>query len=101
MVFVTKIKIDWIIFVKNVKKPLNQPKNLGNKLNKPDTTPKNYWKIIHRVMNKSRAPKIPPILSNGKFVLSCADKANLFNEFFSNQCTLILNSSTIPDFSHR
>ena len=34
-------------------------KNLGNRLNEPDTTPKNYWKIIHRVMNKSRAPKIP------------------------------------------
>ena len=64
-------------------------KNLGNKLNEPDTTPKNYWKIIHRVINKSRAPKIPPILSNGKFILSCADKAKLFNEFFSNHCTLI------------
>ena len=34
-------------------------KNLGNQLNDPTTTPKNYWKIIHRVMNKSRAPKTP------------------------------------------
>ena len=51
-------------------------------------------------MNKSRAPKIPPILSNGKFILSCADKATIFNDFFSNQCKLILNSSTIPDFEY-
>ena len=75
-------------------------KNLGNKLNDPDTTPRNYWKIIHRVMNKSRAPKILPILSSGKFILSCADKATIFNDFFSNQCKLILNTSTIPDFAY-
>ena len=73
-------------------------KNLGNQLNDATTTPKNYWKIIHRVMNKSRAPKIPPILCNGKFILSCAEKASLFNDFFSNQCKLIVNTSVLPDF---
>jgi hypothetical protein len=57
-------------------------RNLGNNLNDPDTTPKNYWKIIHHVMNKSRAPKIPPLLFNGRFILSCADKAAIFNDFF-------------------
>ena len=73
-------------------------KNLGNQLHDPATTPKNYWKIIHRVMNKSRAPKIPPILYNGKFILSCAEKATLFNDFFSNQCKLLVNTSVLPDF---
>ena len=48
-------------------------------------------------MNKSRAPKIPPIL-DGKFILKCAEKAKLFNDFFSDQCKLIVNTSTIPDF---
>ena len=74
--------------------------NLGSKLNNSDTTPKNYWKIIHRVMNKCRAPKIPPILKNGTFVLNCAEKAKLFNDHFSNQCTLILNNSVLPDFHY-
>ena len=37
--------------------------NLGNKLNDTNTTPKAYWKIINRVMNKCRAPRIPPILN--------------------------------------
>ena len=60
--------------------------NLGTKLNDPDTTSKNYWKIIHNVMNKSRAPKIPPILHNGNFIINCAEKAKLFNDHFSNQC---------------
>ena len=72
--------------------------NLSSRLNCSDTTPKNYWKIIHRVMNKSRAPKIPPILHNGNFVLKCAEKAKLFNDHFAKQCTLIINDCVLPDF---
>ena len=49
-------------------------------------------------MNKCRAPRIPPILSNNIFILDCKEKAKLFNEFFSKQCKLISNSSTLPDF---
>ena len=37
---------------------------LGSSLNDKNTTPKNYWKIIHRALNKCRA-KIPPILHEG------------------------------------
>ena len=37
-------------------------RNLGNKLNGPNTTPKSNWKIINRVMNKCRAPVAPPLL---------------------------------------
>ena len=73
--------------------------NLGKDLNESKSTSKNYWKIIHRVMNKSRAPKIPPILHNGNFVLNCSDKAKLFNDFFAKQCTLMLNDSILPDFN--
>ena len=73
---------------------------LGSKLNEPGTTSKNYWKIIHRVMNKCRAPKIPPILKEGTFILNCIDKAKLFNEYFSNQCKLIVNNSSLPVFDY-
>ena len=75
--------------------------NLGSRLNSSDTTPKNYWKIIHRAMNKSRAPKIPPILNNGNFVLKCTEKAKLFNEYFAKQCTLIINDCALPNFEYR
>ena len=75
--------------------------NLGNDLNDSKCTSKNYWKIIHRVMNKSRAPKIPPILDMGKFILNCSDKAKLFNDFFAKQCTLLLNDSILPEFYHK
>ena len=40
----------------------NYLSDLGNKLNDKNTHPKAYWKIINRVLDKSRAPRIPPIL---------------------------------------
>ena len=51
-------------------------------------------------MNKTRAPKIPPILDGGLFIINCREKAKLANEFFSKQCTLIINESIIPDFQY-
>ena len=73
--------------------------DLGNEVNDPNTSQKSYWKIINRVMNKCRAPKIPPLLVNNVFILNCRDKAKLFNDFFSNQCRLITNSCTLPTFN--
>ena len=70
-------------------------KNLGNKVNDPSTSQKAYWKIINRVMNKCRAPKISPLLVN-IFILNCREKAKLFNYFFSKQCMPITTSSVLP-----
>ena len=74
-------------------------KNFGNKLNDPNTTQKSYWKIINRVMNKCRAPKIPPLLVNNAFILDCKEKAKQFNDFFSKQCKTIINNSILPQFN--
>ena len=50
-------------------------------------------------MNKSRAPKIPPLKINDKFVMNCEEKAKLFNDFFSKQCKPNVNNSTLPPFT--
>ena len=47
-------------------------------------------------MNKSRAPRIPPILAGNSLIINLSEKAKIFNEFFSKQCTLILNDSVLP-----
>ena len=75
---------------------LSYLKNLGNKINDPDTSQKIYWKIINNIMNKCRAPKIPPLLVNNRFVMISRDKARYFNDFFSNQCKSIINNSVLP-----
>ena len=53
--------------------------NMGNKLKNPGTSQKSYWKIVHRVMNKCRSPKIPPLRVNDKFILDFGEKAKYFN----------------------
>ena len=42
--------------------------NMGKKLRNHNTNQKSYWKIINKVMNKCKAPKIPPLLVNNIFV---------------------------------
>ena len=46
--------------------------NLGNRLHNEHTNGKIYWKIINKVLNK-KAPKIPPLLVDNKFILDCKD----------------------------
>ena len=74
-------------------------RDLGNKLNDPNTSQKSYWKIINRVMNKCRASKIPPVLVNNVFIMNCKDKAKHFNDFFSKQCKPVINNSALPRFN--
>ena len=62
--------------------------NMGNRLNNPNTHQQSYWKIINEVMNKCKAPKIPPLLVNNLFILNCREKAELFTDFFSQQCDI-------------
>ena len=71
--------------------------NMGNKVNDPGTSQKSYWKIINRVINKCRAPKIITILINNRFILDCREKAKRFNDFYSQQCTPVINSSILPN----
>ena len=51
-------------------------------------------------MNKCRAPNIPPILVNNKFILDCKEKAKVFIKYFSNQCKPIANDSILPVFQY-
>ena len=53
---------------------------MGDKVNKPGTSQKSYWKIINRIMNKCRAPKIPPLFINNQFILDCKEKATIFKK---------------------
>ena len=64
--------------------------NLGNKVNDPSTSQKSYWKIINRVLNKCRTPKILPSLVNNMFILNCCEKSKLFNDFLQNSARLSL-----------
>ena len=73
--------------------------DLGKKLNDPLLGPKAYWSILNKFLNKKKIPLIPPIDVNGVYVTDTCQKADLFNEYFADQCTVIDNTSTLPEFS--
>ena len=70
--------------------------NLGRKLNDPTLQSKTYWSILKGFYNGKRVPVIPPFLVN-KFVTDFKVKANVFNDFFSKQCTPLVTGCKLPE----
>ena len=44
---------------------------------------------------------ISPILLNGVFITNFKNKANLFNEFFVQQCSILQNGSVLPHTDYK
>ena len=65
---------------------------LANKLNNPKAAPKTYWKILKTFVNGAKIPLRPPLLVGNQLVSDFLVKANLFNDYFSKQCTTIVET---------
>ena len=74
----------------------NYYSRLSNKLLDSKTSPKSYWSILKTFVNNKKIPCIPPLFHNGKFIMDFKEKAELFNDFFSKQCSLVNNNSKLP-----
>ena len=72
-------------------------RRIASKLNDPNLAPKTYWSILNLFVNGKKNPLIPPILVKDQLVINFLEKANLFNEFFTQQCNTIENDSTLPN----
>ena len=68
---------------------------LSDKLLDSKTSPKSYWSILKIFLNNKKIPCIPPLLHNGSFIIDFKEKAELFNDFFSRQCSLVNNNSKL------
>ena len=73
---------------------VNSPKlkyhvRLALNLNDPKTAPKTYWKTLKTFVNETKIPLIPLLLFGNQLVTDFLVKANLFNNYFSQQCTAI------------
>ena len=60
------------------------------------TSPKSSWSILKTFLNNKKIPCIPPLLHSGKFIMDFKEKAELFNDFFKMQCSLVSNNSELP-----
>ena len=72
--------------------------NLGNKLSDPDTGPKHFWTASKRISNKKKQTNIPPIFENNCYVTNFQQKAQIFNDYFAEQCKINDNESLLPEF---
>ena len=70
--------------------------NLGKKLNNPLLQVKTYWSILETFYNDKKIPLTPPLLIDKKFVTDIRIKSNIFNMFFTEQCTSLKNDSVLP-----
>ena len=72
---------------------------LSAKLSDPKTSSKAYWSILKSFFIDKKLPVIPPLLVNNEIVSDFKVKANLFNDYFARQSSLLRNTSTLPDDS--
>ena len=61
----------------------------------PTTSAKTYWPILKRFLNDKKIPCILPLFHD-KFITDFKEKAELFNSFFSKQCSIMDNGSKLP-----
>ena len=47
-------------------------------------------------MNDEKIPISPPLYHNGNFIIGFCQKAERFNSFFAEQCSILQNSSKLP-----
>ena len=69
---------------------------ISSKLSNPNTAPKTYWSILKSLYCDKKIPVIPPLFHNNSFITNFKEKAEMFNRFFANQCSLKVNESTLP-----
>ena len=59
------------------------------------TSPKSYSSILKTFLNNKKIPCIPPLLHDDKFITNFKDKAEIFNNLFAKQCSLISTNSDL------
>ena len=69
---------------------------LTQKLNTIQKSTKAYWALLKFFLNNRKIPVIPPLFYENKFITDFKEKAELFNSFFTKQCSLIKNKSKLP-----
>ena len=59
------------------------------------TSSKTYWSIMKTFVNSKKTPIIPPLLVNNNLISNFREKANIFNNFFVQQCQSMANNSIL------
>ena len=69
---------------------------LSQKLRDRNTSSKSYCSLLKTFLNNKKIPGIPSIFHENDFVIDVQKNAEIFNEFFAKQCTVVPNPSKLP-----
>ena len=69
---------------------------LSHKLLDPKASQISYWTILKTCLNNKKIPCILPAIHKEKFVADVKEEANIFNNFFADQCSIVTNNSELP-----
>ena len=69
---------------------------ISHMLSNKNLNPKKYWSLQKIILNGKKIPCIFAIYRNGKFVSDINKKCDLFNLYFAEQCTSLINDSKLP-----
>ena len=79
---------------------------IANRLNNTQKSTKTYWSLSKIFLNNKKIPpfspikkSVPPLFLENYFTTDFQEKPELFNSFFSNQCSLLNNCSKLPEQS--
>ena len=64
---------------------------ISTKLMDPTLSPKAYWSILKTFLNKKKIPCILPIYHDNNYIADLKEEAQIVNDFFAKQCTLVEN----------
>ena len=73
---------------------------MTTKLSSIQKSSKAYLSLLKSFLSNKKFPIISPILQNNAFATDFEKKAELFNSYFSNQCTLKNSNNTVPVSVH-
>ena len=70
--------------------------NLAKKLEDNNTNPKDWWKTFKYFIKPDKPSSIPPLKKDGTIYLSAEEKANVLNNFFTEQTRLDETNTSLP-----
>ena len=75
---------------------------IAKKLNNTQKNSRNYWSLRKIFLSNKKIPLVPPLYDENRLITDFKEKAELFNCFFSKQCSFLANLSELPiSFSFR
>ena len=74
----------------------NYVNKIPQRLGHPSTSSKCYWSFLKTLLNGQKILRILSLFHDDKYIVGFQKKSEIFNSFFTDQCSPISNGSVLP-----